>query len=591
MKIKSVTLDSFEINLTGDSDCLADCAMQASELEDKLFLLDIDVSFKRSLKKKEMSLDWKFPISDAHVNWRSQFNGRGFIPDWAPCFTSKGASQAPVLSLFNYAGSNRLTFAFSDVINPVSYGAKVVEEEAIFICEINFSDALKPEIEKYSASILIDLREIPYYESLKRVSSWWEDMPHLIPAHVPEEARLPVYSTWYSFHQDTDPKGIEKQCALAKKLGCESVIVDDGWQTDDMNRGYAYCGDWKVAENKIPDMAAHVAEVHKTGMKYILWYAVPYAGKHSEAAKRFEGKFLSYNERLETYVLDPRFPDVREYLISIYENAVLEYDLDGFKLDFVDAFVSRGEALSVDVQGKDFESVEKAVDKLMSDIVAKLKKRKPDMLFEFRQSYIGPAMRKYGNMFRAGDVPNDSLSNRMRVLDIRLLSGNTPAHSDMLMWHRKDPVQSAALQIANVIFSVPQISVKLDELPAEHIAMISFYLDFWRKNRDVLLDGKLMPLHPEDSYPVALSETESKFLAVSYAPFVIPISLSGDKNIMLLNGSRDNQIYYEFNGEESTRNMKVYDCMGNLVFEKEALLKNGVFRLDVPSAGMAVLLF
>ena len=29
----------------------------------------------------------------------------------------------------------------------------------------------------------------------------------------------------------------------------ESIIVDDGWQTDDNNRGYAYCGDWAVTPN------------------------------------------------------------------------------------------------------------------------------------------------------------------------------------------------------------------------------------------------------------------------------------------------------------------------------------------------------
>jgi alpha-galactosidase len=345
-----------------------------------------------------------------------------------------------------------------------------------------------------------------------------------------------------------------------------------------------------VAKKKIPDMAAHVTEVHKTGMKYILWYAVPYVGKHSDAAKKFEGKYLNYNERLETYVLDPRFPDVREYLISIYENATLEYDLDGFKLDFVDAFVWNGEALSSNIPGRDFESVEEAVDKLLCDVASTLKKHKPDMLFEFRQSYIGPAMRKYGNMFRAGDVPNDSLGNRMRILDIRLLSGSTPAHSDMLMWHKNDPVESAALQIVNIIFSVPQISVMLDELPSDHIKMISFYLDFWRGNRDVLLDGKLTPLHPEDSYPAVLSETNSKFLAVSYAPLVIPISLSAaDKKIILINGSRGDHVYCEYNGEDSTRNMKVFDCMGNLVSEKTAPLENGVSRLDIPSAGMAVL--
>ncbi|MFP4199622.1 MAG: hypothetical protein ACLFSO_08540 [Halanaerobium sp.] len=36
---------------------------------------------------------------------------------------------------------------------------------------------------------------------------------------------------------------IEKEAEQAKKFGCEAVIVDDGWQTEDSSRGYAYCGD------------------------------------------------------------------------------------------------------------------------------------------------------------------------------------------------------------------------------------------------------------------------------------------------------------------------------------------------------------
>ena len=44
----------------------------------------------------------------------------------------------------------------------------------------------------------------------------------------PEHARLPMYSTWYSFHLDITPELIEKQCRLAKELGMDSVIEDAG---------------------------------------------------------------------------------------------------------------------------------------------------------------------------------------------------------------------------------------------------------------------------------------------------------------------------------------------------------------------------
>ena len=140
----------------------------------------------------------------------------------------------------------------------------------------------------------------------------------------------------------------------------------------------------------------------------------------------------------------------------------------------------------------------------MTDILDRLRRINPDVMIEFRQSYVGPYMRKYGNMFRAADCPNDSIENRVRIIDIRSLCGDTAAHAEMLMWHSEDPVESAALQLISVLFAVPQISVMLDQLPAEHTTMIAFWLAFWNEHRSVLLDGRLEPFHPELMYPIII---------------------------------------------------------------------------------------
>jgi hypothetical protein len=64
--------------------------------------------------------------------------------------------------------------------------------------------------------------------------------------------------------------------------------------------------------------------VHALGMKYLLWYSVPFVGVHTKAFERFKDKFLSPPKpdgKAQWFTLDPRFPDVREYLIDIYERA------------------------------------------------------------------------------------------------------------------------------------------------------------------------------------------------------------------------------------------------------------------------------
>ncbi len=119
-----------------------------------------------------------------------------------------------------------------------------------------------------------------------------------------------------------------------------------------------------------------------------------------------------------------------EYLISTYENAVKEWDLDGFKLDFIDSFRQPGTENPDAAPGRDFVSVPDAVDRLMTDIKSRLIALKPNICIEFRQAYIGPLMHKYGNMFRAADCANDTLANKVRTIDLRLTS---EAHLHMLI--------------------------------------------------------------------------------------------------------------------------------------------------------------
>jgi len=97
--------------------------------------------------------------------------------------------------------------------------------------------------------------------------------------------------------------------------------------------------------------------------------------------------------------------------------------------------------------GRDYDGVPEAIDRLLEDTIVRLSRIKREVMVEFRQSYVGPMTRKYGNMFRAMDCPKDAVENRMHTLDIRLLGGDAATHSDMLMWHAEDSVHSAALQI------------------------------------------------------------------------------------------------------------------------------------------------
>jgi alpha-galactosidase len=147
------------------------------------------------------------------------------------------------------------------------------------------------------------------------------------------------------------------------------------------------------------------------------------------------------------------------------------------------------------------------------------------------------------------------LTNRERTIDIRLLCGNTAALADMLMWHKDEPVESAALQLINILFSVPQISVLLRTLPPAHLVMVHFWLAFWREHRDVLLDGKLMPLHPETFYPLVLATTPWKRVAVMYQDTVVNPGTQLPDTVLIVNGTLEKRIILELT------ELSIRDCI------------------------------
>ncbi len=534
-----------------------------------------------------LALRWAYPAVDIQSRWDTAAGwSRGNRVNWADGMTSKATSQAPVVCLYSLSGLNRLTFALSDALNPVTLRAGIHEETAVFDCALEMFRDPGPPVSDYTATLRLDTRPVPYYEALDDVQAWWATLPGYVPSPVPAATREPMYSTWYSFHQQLTPDGIEAQCRLAKDIGCGAVIVDDGWQTADGGRGYAYCGDWEVSPARIPDMAAHVARVHALGLKYLLWYSVPFVGIHSRAWTRFRDRFLSVVDMTgQVGVLDPRFPEVREYLLTTYERALRDWDLDGLKLDFVDSFpVPQEDQYG---GGRDCDSVPDAVDRLLSDAMGRLRAIKPDVMIEFRQSYVGPLMRKYGNMFRAGDCPDDPLGNRLRTLDIRLLCGDTAAHADMLMWHPDETTENAALQIINVLFAVPQISVLLDRLPPEHTLMLRWWLAWWREHRAVLLGGKLMPLHPEMMYPVVIAAGPRKKIVAAYADLVISPGNDLTDELWLVNGTQSDRLVLELAQDYGTRLLSVRDCRGRPVREEKVRLGAGLCVLPVPPSGTA----
>lgn len=530
-----------------------------------------------------IKLKWDFPILDIVGRWHPVCGfDRELKADWNRGIKSMTAVSAPVITFFSEDSNNRYTVAVSETKKEVIMNCGVHEEDGTMLCVVEMNLGQELLSKDYEVRLLIDERNIPYYKTLHEVQKWWEEECDIVHTNIPTQAKEPMYSLWYSYHQELKEHVIEKECMAAKKLGFKTVIVDDGWQTDDTNRGYAFCGDWEVAESKIKDMKLHVKSVHDIGMKYMIWYSVPYLGKHSKKWNDFKDKLITFSEEQAAGILDIRYKEVREYLKNIYINAVKEWGLDGLKLDFIDEFYMRKDTPNAN-ENMDYTCLQDALDCLLSETIEELKKINPEILIEFRQRYIGPNIRKYGNIFRVGDCPNSGISNRVGVVDLRLLSGNTAVHSDMIMWNKNEKAENASLQIVNSLFATLQLSVKLEEMDPKQEKMIRNYLKFMEDNKELLQNSLIQPKEPQNLYPeVRVEDDEEEIIAVYSENRVVNID-ENKKKSTIVNGTKGKQTFIKIAKPHMVQ-IKNIDCFGDIKKENIFMLE-GVKEIEWTSGG------
>ena len=183
-------------------------------------------------------------------------------------------------------------------------------------------------------------------------------------------------------------------------------------------------------------------------------------------------------------------------------------------------------------------------------------------------------------MFRVTDCPADWLSNRVGMVDLRLLSGDTAVHSDMLMWHPDDSVQNAARQLLNVFFAVPQISVRPDRVPETHRAMLRHYLALMAQLQAV----RMAPLRAESPhllYPLVRARKDETEAIVCYDANQV-VHLSDAVRTYVFNATGVEKLLLHSVNASYT----AYDCLG--AETGKGMLTQPYSEVCIPAGGYAV---
>lgn len=540
------------------------------------------------------TIEWWWPAPETLTIWRPLHSTpKDLPPDWGTegCRDVRTVRSAPVASLVDAQDRSPATVSLSSSVRHCEFLAGVDEDNGEIRFRLHITD-VAPSTDGVCRILLrIDLRRLHFAEALRGVTTAWADElgDRIVP--VPRLAREAMYSTWYADHQKVSAKSVERHAASSSPYGCRAIIVDGGWQNNDIDGDYgdigatyyASCGDWEPDSDRFPDMAAHVARVQQMGHKYLLWIAPPFIGDRAVAWDIFKNQTLGRGEGDRFAVLDPRYPDVRAHIIEACIRPVRDWGVDGLKIDFIDQWGLRPAGRAG--QGTDCTTVDEGAELVLAGIVQELQRIRDGVLVEFRQDYVHPRLWQFGTMIRASDCPMDVVENRVRTIDARLLSGDRAVHSDMMMWHKDAPAEVAAMHLINAMFSTPQVSVDLATLANGQEKAVRFWLDFLNQHSETLLSGKLTPSRPDARYTQARAEGEHETIVATFADPLVQLRPT-DQRVTVVNGGGDPRILVTGSGT-NPMHLTVFDCTGEEVLNTTTSLTSGLLQIDIPICGLA----
>jgi len=475
-------------------------------------------------------------LADAVGYWHPTASGsRPLPPDWAGQTVTSLVASAPLGALHDAAGRVLLGWAADEDVAELSLTLGVSEEHKSFVVE------LSPTRPRSAAlRVLLDTSGEDLAPAVHRLTGWLSARHAEPPLVPPTAATVPVYSTWYTFTQDVDDAVVTAEGALAARLGCGSLFLDDGWQRFGQGRGYQGCGDWLPDPAKFPDLTATVAGLHEQGLAVALWVAPLLLGDQSEVFARLAPFApVRVEEGLRCHVLDPRHPEVRAFVVQTCLRLVTDHDVDLLKIDFLDqAMVYR-----------DLDPAAGDVGQAMADLLQELRAGlvaagRAEVAFEFRQPYVSPALARYGQILRAGDCPADSVVNRRSTVDARLVAAGRVVHADPMMWGPAGGAAAVAQQLYAGWFAVPQISMRLAALDEVQSTALAGLLDLWREHAEVTLHGELAVSGAERGYDTvaAVRRDLDRSVVARYAPVVVDLDEHPTGRVDVVNATAEARV-------------------------------------------------
>ena len=355
-----------------------------------------------------------------------------------------------------------------------------------------------------------------------------------------------LLNSWEGMYYDVSLDKIEEQSALAKKLGMELFVLDDGWFRAG-NDSRSSMGDWICNDKKLPGGIHAAAEiVRQNGLKFGLWFepeAVSQKSglyeKHPDWALHIPGYGLT--EGRHEYLLDLTREDVRTYLKDMLDSYLRDGEIDYIKWDMNRPLTEVNSALlPPEKKGETFHRYILG----LYDILEWLKTSYPGLLVEGCSSggaRFDPGMLYYVSQNWASDN-TDAFDRTLIQSGFSLLYPPEVigAHVSITPNHqtgRTTPLDTRyqAARLFNLGYELDLTKCTADEKEA-----IRRQTEEHKEERSRLLDGTFFRHNvPNDNYIMWSVVTEDECLAIIFQKFFNPLCSHGRFRLLGLSPDAD----------------------------------------------------
>ena len=547
------------------------------------YILNIYLHSAFAAAPPSFNLSVKFPKDKINQIWNSKtWSNQSYftIPSY-----DRAAANFSIISGLTINDHNQITVTCKDAYKAKFVSSNIKEEGDSIVFSLGFFEDNPPlsNLQDYQAEVWVDFRSIHFSKAIYDASSWFLDDEFKKGVATADTTNVPVFSTWYPMHRNIPLENITRDLDSLKTFKFKSVLVDDGWQSlVQMKIDTAYSYD----ENSFKTMSLFKKKCSDMGLPLYLWYSIPFIGGNPVILKKFEGKYIRYRAPRQMYVLDPRYSDVRKYLVSTYANFLSTWNFDGYWFDFLKGFYPNEGAVIDPDKGRDFVSIDLAVDTLYSDMKTRLNAIKPDFFMGQIFSVVGPNLVSYQNFLTGFVGVENTQVVREKMVNNRLLYGKFTPFMEVVSINPRESEEDIARKLQSVLFGNPYLSFYATTLPEASKQTIRFWLDYWKKNHKVIFEGSFEPMQVSRFYPGIKVENEQKIIYMVYEDYTINLPVVLNKPIDVIHSKTTGNIQFLMNKADAHYNYEIFDCKGVSTEKGIVKCKNkNAVDFVVPTAG------